>query len=79
MGLYARYIGPRFVSCLCSMQDITEERRKVVPLATGVVLEIGIGPGLNLPLYDPTRVEKVIGVDPAADFLKLGAKAHAAS
>ncbi|MBM1172255.1 class I SAM-dependent methyltransferase [Microvirga arabica] len=72
MGFYARHIGPRFVSCLCSMEAIANERQKVVPQASGVVLEIGIGPGLNLPLYDPHRVTRVIGVDPGSDFLKLG-------
>jgi ubiquinone/menaquinone biosynthesis C-methylase UbiE len=72
MGFYARHIGPRFVSCLCSMEAIASEREKVVPQASGVVLEIGIGPGLNLPLYDPSRVTRVIGVDPMAVFLKLG-------
>lgn len=79
MGLYARHVGPRLVGCLCSMADITEERRKVVPNASGVVLEIGIGPGLNLPLYDPARVERVIGVDPIVDFTKLGKSRYAAS
>jgi ubiquinone/menaquinone biosynthesis C-methylase UbiE len=79
MGLYARYIGPRFVSCLCSMQDITAERLKVVPNASGVVLEIGIGPGLNLPHYDRSRVERVIGVDPSSDFLGIGSARHAMS
>jgi ubiquinone/menaquinone biosynthesis C-methylase UbiE len=79
MGLYTRYIGPRVVSCLCSMQDITEERLKVVPHASGAVLEIGIGPGLNLPLYDPARVEYVIGVDPGADFLSIGSARHTTS
>jgi hypothetical protein len=64
MGFYARHIGPRFVSCLCSMRDISEEREKVVPEASGVVLEIGIGPGFNLEFYDPAKVVRVIGVDP---------------
>jgi SAM-dependent methyltransferase len=72
MGFYARHIGPRFVSCLCSMEVIAAEREKVVPQAAGMVLEIGIGPGLNLPLYDPARVTGVIGVDPMAEFLDLG-------
>jgi SAM-dependent methyltransferase len=72
MGFYARHIGPRFVSCLCSMESIAAEREKVVPQATGLVLEIGIGPGLNLPLYDPARVTRVIGVDPIVEFLDLG-------
>ena len=72
MGFYARHIGPRFVSCLCSMEAIAAERERVVPQASGVVLEIGIGPGLNLSFYDPARVTRVIGVDPIAEFLELG-------
>jgi SAM-dependent methyltransferase len=76
MGFYARHIGPRFVSCLCSMEAIASEREKVVPQASGVVLEIGIGPGLNLPLYDPDRVTRIIGVDPMAGFLNLGQERH---
>lgn len=79
MGFYARHIGPRFVGCLCSMADISEERKKVIPNATGVVLEIGIGPGLNLPYYDAARVTRVIGVDPIVDFTKLGKSRYAAS
>ncbi|WP_262032072.1 class I SAM-dependent methyltransferase [Microvirga sp. Mcv34] len=72
MGFYARHIGPRFVSCLCAMDGIAAEREKIVPQAAGTVLEIGIGPGLNLSLYDPARVTRVIGVDPIAEFLDLG-------
>jgi SAM-dependent methyltransferase len=72
MGLYARYIGPKLVSCLCSMEDVTAERERIIPLARGVVLEVGMGPGLNLPFYNPEQVTKVIGVDPNQAFLKLG-------
>src|SRR3712207_8917927 len=37
MGFYARHLGPRLVSCACSMEDVRHEREKVVPLATGIV------------------------------------------
>ncbi len=72
MSYYERYIGPRLVRCLCAMADISAEREKIVPRASGTVLEIGLGPGLNLPFYDPAQVSRVIGVDPNESFLKLG-------
>jgi ubiquinone/menaquinone biosynthesis C-methylase UbiE len=72
MGLYQRYIGPRLVSALCAADHIADERRKIVPQARGVVVEIGIGPGLNLPLYDPAKVKRVIGIDPSEGFVALG-------
>jgi ubiquinone/menaquinone biosynthesis C-methylase UbiE len=50
-----------------------------VPRATGIVLEISIGPGLNLHLYDPQQVSRVVGVDPARSFLQLGRDRHRAS
>lgn len=79
MGFYARHIGPRLIRCLCCMSNVMEERGKIVPQADGTVLEIGIGPGLNLPLYDPARVERIIGVDPLESFLKLGRQRTASS
>ncbi len=74
MGFYASHLGPRLVRCVCAMEDVRREREEIVPLASGIVLEIGIGPGLNLPFYDPARVERVIGVDPNESFLRLGRK-----
>lgn len=72
MGLYSRYIGPRIITSLCGQDNVTEERRKVLPAARGTVVEIGIGPAHNLALYDPTKVERVIGVDPGTEFIALG-------
>ena len=77
MGFYARHLGPRFVRCLCCREDIAAEREKIVPRARGTVLEIGFGPGHNLPHYDAGKVEHVIGVDPNDGFLDLAAEALA--
>lgn len=71
MGLYRRYIGPRLIGWACSQANIAELRRTIIPRARGVVLEVGIGPGLNLAYYDPRKVIKVIGVDPEQGFLEL--------
>jgi SAM-dependent methyltransferase len=74
MGFYGRYILPRFINCACAAQPIMQQRAKVVPLASGTVLEIGIGTGLNLPLYDARRVQRVIGLDPSEESWKLARK-----
>ena len=51
------------------MKPVQKQRQKVVPLAEGSVLEIGIGSGLNLAYYDPQKIERVIGLDPAEEML----------
>lgn len=64
MGLYSKYVVPRLVTCACGTKPVLKQRAKVVPRARGVVLEIGLGAGQNLPHYDVAAVERVIGVDP---------------
>jgi SAM-dependent methyltransferase len=69
MGFYARYILPTIISCGCGLPPIMDLRRTVVPRARGVVLELGLGSGLNLPLYDPAQVSRVYGLEPEAAML----------
>ena len=66
--LYERFVLPRLLRCACSAPGIMKQRAKVVPLAEGRVLELGIGMGLNVGLYDAAKVESVTGVDPAAEL-----------
>jgi ubiquinone/menaquinone biosynthesis C-methylase UbiE len=46
------------------------QREKIIPLATGNVLEIGIGSGLNLPYYDNTEVNQLLAIDPSLELWK---------
>ncbi len=71
MGFYDRYILPRVLDLACGTKPVRRQRPKVVPLAEGRVLEIGIGSGLNLPFYDGAKIETVIGLDPAEEMLSM--------
>ena len=43
VGIYEQYILPKMTDFVCSVKPVTYQRKKVVPLAKGRVLEIGIG------------------------------------
>ena len=75
MGIYSKYVLPRVIHFACSLEPILQQREKVVPLATGEVLEIGVGSGLNLPFYDATRVKKLWGLEPAEKMRRMAAPA----
>jgi ubiquinone/menaquinone biosynthesis C-methylase UbiE len=73
MSLYEKYVLPKFLNCACGSKPVSYQRKKVVPLAEGKVLEIGIGSGLNLPFYDKTKIDEIWGLDPSEE-LSLMAK-----
>lgn len=75
MSLYDTYILPKIAHAACGMKSITRQREKIVPLASGHVLEVGIGSGLNLPHYDATRVTKLWGLDPAPAMTRMAQEA----
>ena len=65
MSLYERYLLPHVINCACGTRPVMKQRARVIPRARGTVLEIGIGTGLNLPYYDASRIERLIGLDPS--------------
>lgn len=65
---FQRLIFPWALDKACGLPMIQRMREKVVPLAHGHVLEIGIGTGLNLPHYDPKKVTRITGLDPATEM-----------
>jgi SAM-dependent methyltransferase len=76
MPFYTDHIYPHLVSMLGDPKPIREVRRRIVPLAQGKVLEIGVGPGVNFVHYDPARVSKVYALEPNPTMIRL-AKAAA--
>ena len=71
MGIYEQYILPKMTDFVCSVKPVTNQRKKVVPLAKGRVLEVGIGSGLNFPYYDSSNVDYVWGLDPSDQMRKM--------
>ena len=65
MNLYDRYLLPTLIDLLCGIKPVQRQRARIVPLAQGRVLEIGIGTGRNLPFYDKSRLQQLYGLDPA--------------
>lgn len=67
-SFYDRHIMPRLIGCACSSKPIMKQRSKIVHLAKGRVLELGIGGGLNLSFYNSLEVSRVEGVDPSDEL-----------
>lgn len=79
MGLYDRFVLPRLLDFAMRQKPIAMQRQKVVPEASGRVLEIGIGSGLNLAFYDRGRVAKLWGLEPSEELRRIaGERARAA-
>ena len=71
MGFYDKYILPKFLNCACGTKPINYQRDKIVPLAKGIVLDIGIGSGLNIPFYNKSNIDHLYGLDPSEELLKI--------
>ncbi len=74
MSFYREYILPGIVNHLCSSSPITRQREKIVRQATGRVLEIGVGSGLNFPFYDHRKVSLLIGLEPSLKMISMAEK-----
>ena len=60
---YEKYVLPKIINCACGTKPILIQRQKIVPSASGVILEIGVGSGVNIPYYSNSNVKKLIGLD----------------
>ena len=79
MSFYQRHVLPRLLHLAMRQDALLPFRRRVIGAAEGKVLEVGIGSGLNLPLYGPA-VRSVIGLEPSPELLRMArARAVAAA
>ena len=79
MSFYEDYCLPHVINLACGMKAIRKQRHKVVPIAEGRVLEVGMGSGLNIPFYDPRKIDLVWGLEPSAAMRRRAAKAVSAA
>ena len=68
MSWYEKHCLPHLLNLACGTKPIRKQREKVVPLAKGRVLEIGMGSGLNIPYYNADQVEFVWGLEPSPEM-----------
>ena|SRR5215813_6893015 len=74
MSFYSESIYPHLVTLLGNPKPIAQIRQRIMPLAQGDVLEIGVGAGVNFPLYDSARVQKVYALEPNKGMLRRAEK-----
>jgi len=70
MGFYRGFILPRLIDAAMKNKDVTARRRELIPKASGAVLEIGMGSGLNLPFYS-SGVTRLAAVEPSPQLLSM--------
>lgn len=76
MSFYSGWLFPRVLDLIMRQQQIIPFRRHIGDAASGRVLDLGIGSGLNLPFYGE-RADCVVGVDPSLELLRFaGQRAH---
>ncbi len=66
MGSYSERILPHVIDHACSIGSIMKLRQKLIPMASGNVLEVGMGSGVNLQFYNPEAVGCVFGLEPSS-------------
>ena len=79
MSWYEDKILPHLINVACSSSPARKQREKIVPRASGDILEIGFGSGLNLPHYDRKKVRHIWGLEPSEGMRELSAAAIANS
>src|SRR6266508_3042979 len=71
MAVYRDQVYPQLIRILGNPKPIRDIRQRIIPLAHGTVLEIGVGSGVNFVYYDPARVCKLYALEPNPGMRRL--------
>ena len=70
VGVYERWILPRLLDLAMRNRLLDHYRQRTIETARGLVLEVGVGSGLNLRFYG-RAVDRVCGIDLSPELLRL--------
>jgi ubiquinone/menaquinone biosynthesis C-methylase UbiE len=78
VNIYDRFVLPQILDLVMQQRQLEKYRSELIAAATGRVLEIGIGSGLNFTSYGK-QVQLVIGIDPSPRLLAMARRRAAAA
>jgi ubiquinone/menaquinone biosynthesis C-methylase UbiE len=78
VNLYDRWVLPLLLDLAMRQRQLEKYRRQIVSAASGRVLEVGVGSGLNFAHYGK-QVETVFGIDRSLRLLTLARRRAAAA
>ena len=70
MEVYSKFILPKLLNLVMDNKKLDRFRQQVGGGATGRVLEVGLGSGLNLEYYGPA-VTGLTGLDPSPELIEM--------
>ncbi|MEK7175713.1 MAG: class I SAM-dependent methyltransferase [Patescibacteria group bacterium] len=69
INLYQKIIAPYLLNFTMGLKNFEKIRRIVITNISGNVLEIGVGPGYNMPLYK--NISKLYALEPSKELIDI--------